>query len=155
MNNIVSAGLLMYSIRNGKLKLFLVHPGGPFFVKKDEGYWSIPKGLPEQNENIFDAAKREFNEETGLEAKGEFIPLDSVVQKSGKKVFAWAFETENDQFSEITCNTFNLEWPPHSGKIQKFPEVDRGEFFEMEVAKEKINSAQIELINRLEEYLNI
>lgn len=153
MAKVVSAGLLMYCFNGKKLKTFLVHPGGPFFTKKDEGYWSIPKGLPEKNENIFDTAKREFTEETGIFPSGDFIDLNSVIQKNGKQVFAWAFETPNDDAIEITCNTFDLEWPPHSGKIQKFPEVDKGEFFEAEIARKKINSAQVEFINRLEEYL--
>lgn len=154
MVKVLSAGLLMFCRNNNLLKVFLVHPGGPFFAKKDDGYWSIPKGLPEKNESIFEAARREFIEETGISPKGDFIELNSVIQKSGKEVFAWAFETQNDNKIEIKCNTFNLEWPPHSGKIQEFPEVDKGEFFDVSTARKKINSAQIEFINRLEKYLS-
>ena len=154
MAELQSAGLMMYSLKNSKLKIFLVHPGGPFFTKKDEGYWGIPKGLVEKDEDLFETAKREFIEETGIVPSGKFISLDSVIQKSGKKVYAWAYEAEDDVPIEITCNTFELEWPPHSGKKKNFPEVDRGEFFTVEEAKKKINSAQIDFIDRLEKYLN-
>ena len=154
MADLISAGLLMYSLKNSELKIFLVHPGGPFFTKKDEGHWGIPKGLVENGEDLFETAKREFEEETGIVPAGKFIPLDSVVQKGGKKVYAWAYEVEDDSPIEITCNTFEMEWPPRSGKKQNFPEVDKGEFFTIEDAKKKINSAQIDFIDRLEKYLN-
>jgi predicted NUDIX family NTP pyrophosphohydrolase len=154
MAELLSAGLMMYSLKNSKLKIFLIHPGGPFFSKKDEGYWGIPKGLPEKDEDLFKAAKREFEEETGIVPEGEFIPLDSVRQKSGKKVYAWAYEVENDAPIEITCNTFEMEWPLRSGKKQNFPEVDKGEFFTAEEAKKKINPSQKDFIDRLEKYLD-
>ncbi len=154
MADLISAGLLMYCLKNLELKLFLVHPGGPFFTKKDEGYWGIPKGLAEKDEDLFEAAKREFEEETGIVPEGKFIPLDSVIQKSGKKVYAWAYEVRDDSPIEITCNTFEIEWPPRSGEKQNFPEVDKGEFFTVEEVKEKINPAQIDFIDRLEKYLN-
>jgi predicted NUDIX family NTP pyrophosphohydrolase len=154
MNEKLSAGLLMFARNNGELKLFLVHPGGPFFTKKDEGYWSIPKGLPEEDENdLLETAKREFEEETGIIPGGEFIPLGTIIQKNKKVIHAWAFEIDKDDAIIIKCNTFDLEWPPKSGKLSSFPEVDRGEFFSVDEAKKKINSAQIELIDRLEEYL--
>ncbi len=153
MDNLVSAGLLMFSKENDELKFFLVHPGGPFFTKKDDGYWSIPKGLPNEREDFFDTAKREFKEETGIKPEGEFILLDSVKQKSGKIVHAWAFQTELNEVKEIKSNTFNMEWPPKSGKIQSFPEIDKGEFFDREGALKKINTAQAEFIFRLEEIL--
>ncbi|MEJ2617831.1 MAG: NUDIX domain-containing protein [Ignavibacteriaceae bacterium] len=153
MAELISAGLMMYTFRDKKLKIFLVHPGGPFFVKKDEGYWGIPKGLVEKGEDLFETAKREFEEETGIIPEGKFISLGFVTQKSGKKVYGWAYEVPNDMPVEITCNTFEMEWPPHSGKKQSFPEVDRGEFFNIQNAMNKINAAQIEFINRLKEHL--
>jgi predicted NUDIX family NTP pyrophosphohydrolase len=153
MAELISAGLMMYTFRDKKLKVFLVHPGGPFFVKKDEGYWGIPKGLVENGEDLFETAKREFEEETGIIPEGKFISLGFVTQKSGKKVYGWAYEVPNDMPVEITCNTFEMEWPPHSGKKQSFPEVDRGEFFNIQNAMNKINAAQIEFINRLKEHL--
>jgi len=153
MAELISAGLMMYTFRDKKLKVFLVHPGGPFFVKKDEGYWGIPKGLVENGEDLFETAKREFEEETGIIPEGKFIPLGFVTQKSGKKVYGWAYEVPNDMPVEISCNTFEMEWPPHSGKKQSFPEVDRGEFFNIQNAMNKINAAQIEFINRLKEHL--
>jgi predicted NUDIX family NTP pyrophosphohydrolase len=154
MAEIISCGLLMYCRQNNYLKVFLVHPGGPFFTKKDDGYWGIPKGLLEKGENPLDAARREFFEETGIAPGTGLIPLGEVVQKGGKKVLAWAFECSSDDPVEITCNTFSLEWPPKSGKIQNFPEVDKGCFFEADEAKRKINSSQALFITRLVEYLN-
>jgi predicted NUDIX family NTP pyrophosphohydrolase len=154
MADLISAGLMMYCLKSNELKIFLVHPGGPFFSKKDEGFWGIPKGLPEKDEDLFEAAKREFEEETGIVPEGKFIPLDSVIQKSGKKVYAWGYEVKDDSPLEIICNTFEMEWPPRSGKKQNFPEVDKGEFFTVEEAKKKINPAQIDFIDRLEIYLN-
>jgi len=148
MAEIISCGLLMYC-RKSPLKVFLVHPGGPFFTKKDEGYWGIPKGLTEDNEELLETAKREFLEETGITPGNDFVSLGDVIQKGGKKVHAWAFECANDDPIEIECNTFSMEWPPKSGKIQSFPEVDKGCFFDIKEAKIKINSSQAEFINRL------
>jgi predicted NUDIX family NTP pyrophosphohydrolase len=153
MAELISAGLMMYTYKDKKLKIFLVHPGGPFFIKKDNGYWGIPKGLVEKNEDLFETAKREFEEETGIIPNGKFIPLGFVIQKNGKKVYGWAYETNDDSLTEITCNTFEMEWPPHSGKKQNFPEVDKGEFFNIEDAIKKINSSQVQFINRLEKHL--
>ena len=149
----ISAGLLMYSETKNGLKVFLVHPGGPFFEKKDDGYWGIPKGLIEENEDLLVAAKREFEEETGIKPFGKLIPLDTVVQSNNKEVHAWAFKSENDKPIEIASNTFKMEWPPHSGKKEKFPEVDKGEFFSIEQAKIKMYSAQHPFLDRLEEQL--
>lgn len=154
MSSEISCGLMMYHLDDDEVKVFLVHPGGPFFQKKDEGYWGIPKGLTEENEDLLDTAKREFNEETGLTAKGEFLPLGYIYQKNGKKVHCWAFKTNEASPIKLICNTFDLEWPPKSKKIQKFPEVDRGEFFNIEEARRKINSSQIEFIDRLLNILN-
>lgn len=152
---VYSAGLLMYNNQEKDLKVFLVHPGGPFFTKKDDGYWGIPKGLIEKNEDHLEAAKREFEEETGIKPLGEFISLGSTIQSNNKIVYAWAFETELRGQIQITCNTFEMEWPPHSGKKLEFPEVDKGEFFSISEAKKKVYSAQLVFLNRLEEYIQI
>jgi predicted NUDIX family NTP pyrophosphohydrolase len=149
----VSAGLLMYRIKSGLLEVFLVHPGGPFFAKKDEGVWSIPKGEIEAEEDFLKAAIREFEEETGLKPSGEFLPLGTIKQKGGKTVYAWAFKGDRNENQPIQSNTFRIEWPPHSGKQKEFPEIDRAEFFEVETAKRKINPAQIILIERLQSLL--
>jgi predicted NUDIX family NTP pyrophosphohydrolase len=151
----VSAGLMMYTIKDDKLKVFLVHPGGPFFKNKDNGYWSIPKGLVEGNEDLLKTARREFEEETGIVPEGEFIPLGTVIQKNNKTVHAWAFEINNDTAVSVKSNLIELEWPPKSGRRQKFPEIDKGEFFTEEAAKEKINPAQVEFIERLKNQLDL
>lgn len=136
-----SAGILLYKIKQNQLYVLLVHPGGPFFVKKDLGSWSIPKGEFEVNEEAIDAARREFFEETGQPAKGKAIPLKSVKQKSGKIVYAFAIEGEFD-VTQLKSNTFEMEWPPRSGKKKEFPEVDKAEWFGVEQAIEKIIEAQ-------------
>ncbi len=145
----ISAGLLMYRVRNGRLEVFLAHPGGPFFKNKDRGYWSIPKGEIDSEEGALDAAIREFTEETGIIPAGDFIPLGSVVQKSGKIVHAWAFAGDWDERTPIVSNTFEMEWPPHSGKTQQFPEIDRAGFFPVAEAMDIINEAQREFLRRL------
>ncbi len=150
MRNLVSAGLLMYRFTRGELKVFLVHPGGPFYKNKDAGYWSIPKGEIGTGENALDTAIREFTEETGIMPHGEFIPLDSVRQKSGKIVHAWAFSGNWDEKNPIVSNTFEMEWPPRSGIKKQFPEIDQASFFSIPQAMEKINAAQQEFIRRLE-----
>ncbi len=150
-----SAGLLMYHKSDDGLKIFLVHPGGPFFAKKDEGYWGIPKGLVEKDEEFLQAAIREFEEETGIKSQGDYIPLGTTLQRNSKFVHAWAFESDNSDQFDIECNTFEMEWPYNSGKRQKFPEVDRGEFFNVRDARKKIYSAQLVFIDRLLEKLNI
>ena len=152
MTKNISAGLLMFSRKNG-LKVFLVHPGGPYFIKKDDDYWGIPKGLTEENENHLEAAIREFEEETGIKPKGEFIPLGSIIQKGGKKVYAWAFECPDDASIKITSNTCEVEWPPRSGKKITIPEVDKGEFFTIENAKVKMKKAQQDFLESLTRYL--
>jgi predicted NUDIX family NTP pyrophosphohydrolase len=149
-----SAGLLMYAYKNSDLKIFLVHPGGPYFVKKDDGSWSIPKGLIEDNEDTLATAVREFEEETGLKPEGEFILLGEVTLKSGKVVHAWTFEGKEDNNFLFKSNLFEMEWPPNSGKREKFPEADKFGFFSVEEAKKKINSSQIPLINNLVNYLS-
>lgn len=145
----ISAGLLMYRKGSNGIEIFLVHPGGPFYKNKDDGVWSIPKGEVQEGESeLLDVAKREFKEETGITPTGDFLELGSVVQKGGKEVFAWAFE--KDWSGEFKSNTFEMEWPPKSGRLQAFPEVDKGEYFNLEAAKIKMNQAQAEFINRLQ-----
>jgi predicted NUDIX family NTP pyrophosphohydrolase len=129
MSQKVSAGLLMYRFRSGILEVYLAHPGGPLFTRKDDGYWSIPKGEPPEGEALPDAAIREFEEETGLKPHGPFIQLGSIRQKGGKVVHAWAFEGDCDDPQPICSNLFDMEWPPRSGKMQSFPEMDRAQFF--------------------------
>jgi len=143
-----SAGLLMYRIRGGRPEVFLVHPGGPLWAKKDFGAWSIPKGEYKENEDAFAAAKREFFEETGFEARGEFRELGVLRQPSGKRITAWAFEGDADA-SAFRSNTFRMEWPPRSGRRIEFPEVDRGEWFPIETAREKIRKGQLGFIDEL------
>lgn len=148
----ISAGLLMYRIQDGSLQVLLAHPGGPFFRKKDEGAWSIPKGEPEPGEDLLVTAEREFREETGVEPTGPFQPLKPIKQKGGKIVHAWAFEGDCDP-TAITCNTFKMEWPPKSGRQMEFPEIDRAEFFDMAAAKRKIKAGQEALLEELETIL--
>ena len=147
-----SAGILLYRFQNKNLEVFLVHPGGPFWAKKDDGAWSIPKGEFEDDEEPLTAAKREFEEETGLKISGGFIELNPVKQKSGKMVYAWAVEGNMDP-AKIKSNTFEIEWPPKSGKMKAFPEIDKAEWFNMNNAKKKIIEAQSSLIEDLENKL--
>ena len=144
-----SAGILLYRIKSNDLEVFLVHPGGPFWAKKDEGAWSIPKGEFEDEEDPLAAAKREFEEETGLKISGEFIELHPVKQKSGKMVYAWAVEGDVDPL-KIKSNEFEIEWPPKSGKMKSFPEIDKAAWFNLTEAKKKIITAQTGLIKELE-----
>lgn len=150
-----SAGLLMYRYAPDGIEVFLVHPGGPFFAKKDEGFWSIPKGLVDDDELEVDAAVREFVEETAIfidPSKNEFVSLGTVTQKSGKQVIAWAFEGDVDP-ADVVSNTFEMEWPPRSGRKQTFPEIDRGAWFDVDAARVKINGAQQAFLDRLLEAL--
>lgn len=143
-----SAGLLLYRVRNGELEFMLAHPGGPFWKKRDLGAWTIPKGEIQSGEEPLAAAKREFEEEIGLKPAGTFIELTPITQKGGKMVHAWAFEGNCDTTS-IRSNTFQMEWPPHSGKFQTCPEVDQASFFKMADAKQKINPAQVAFLEQL------
>jgi len=143
-----SAGLLLYRWREGRLEVFLVHPGGPFWRRKEAGAWSIPKGELSPGEDPLAAARREFAEETGFSVQGEFVPLAPVTQAGGKVVHAWAVEGELDP-EKIKSNTFTLEWPPSSGREQEFPEVDRAAWFGLEEARDKINPAQRRLLEEL------
>ncbi len=138
----------MYRRRRGTLEVFLIHPGGPFWQKKDAGSWSIPKGEYEAGENPLEAAKREFQEETGFRASGEFIPLTPRKQPGGKTISAWAFQGDGDA-SAIKSKTFSMEWPPRSGRQREFPEVDRADWFSIPAAKDKILKGQSGFLDEL------
>ncbi|MDQ6763196.1 MAG: NUDIX domain-containing protein [Bacteroidota bacterium] len=144
-----SAGILLYRKNKNELEVFLVHPGGPFWAKKEAGAWSIPKGEFDDEEDALTAAKRELLEETGISVSGDFIELQPVKLKSGKTVFAWAIEGDADAAS-IVSNYFEMEWPPHSGKMQSFPEIDKAAWFTIEDAAKKINEMQVGLLLQLE-----
>jgi len=149
----VSAGLLMYRKDGGNLQVLLAHPGGPYFQNKDEGAWSIPKGEVEPGEDLLECAKREFEEEIGFTPTGPFIALTPVKQRGGKIVHAWAFEGDCDP-TAIVSNKFTMEWPPRSGQQMEFPEIDRAEFFDVSTARQKINTAQVALLDELEKVVN-
>lgn len=150
MRSRTSAGLLMYRVKDGQLEVFLAHPGGPFFKSKDEGHWTIPKGEVDENESLLETAKRELQEEVGIEARGDFLPLGAIQQKGGKIVHAWAFEGDCDAAHPFRSNSFRMEWPPGSCKLMDFPEVDRAEFFPLDAARKKIKETQRPLLDRLE-----
>ncbi len=143
-----SAGILLFRRAGGSVEVFLVHPGGPFFRNKDAGVWSIPKGELNEGEAALDAARREFLEETGFPPEGRFLPLSPVRQASGKVVQAWAVEGDFDP-ALLRSNTFEREWPPGSGRLQRFPEVDRAAWFSPKEATRRINSGQVPLIGEL------
>ncbi|HEY0369504.1 MAG TPA: NUDIX domain-containing protein [Chthoniobacterales bacterium] len=146
----ISAGLLMFRRSAGELEVLLVHPGGPFFKNKDEGAWTIPKGEAAPNEDLLTRAQIEFEEELGFTAAAtNWVPLGSIKQKGGKVVHAWAFEGDLPNPFVLKSNVFVIEWPPRSRRMAEFPEVDRAEFFRDEVARSKINAAQIPLLDRL------
>ncbi len=144
----------MYRIRDGSLEVFLAHPGGPLFQKKDEGYWTIPKGELPQDESLLEGAMREFEEETGIKPQGPFIELGSIRQKGGKVVYAWAFQGDYDASRPIVSNRFEMQWPPGSGQIRSFPEVDKAQFFSIKEAKSKLRESQWPLIERLIERID-
>jgi predicted NUDIX family NTP pyrophosphohydrolase len=144
-----SAGLLMYRKRKDKMEVFLVHPGGPLWEKKDQGAWTVPKGEYKENEEPLAAAQREFLEETGFTASGDFIELGCVRQKSGKIVAAWAFEGDCDP-AKLVSNTCEIEWPPKSKKRLEIPEVDRGHWFTLSTARQFIRLEQVPLLESLE-----
>jgi predicted NUDIX family NTP pyrophosphohydrolase len=150
-----SAGLLMYRRRRLQdLEVFLVHPGGPHFAKKDLGVWTVPKGEYLDGEQPLEAAKREFHEETGFAVSGDFLDLGWIKQKGGKIVTAWAFEGDGDP-DKLVSNYCEVEWPPNSGRLIEIPEVDRGSWFSLDEAKERIKSTQIPLLDRLSEALDV
>jgi predicted NUDIX family NTP pyrophosphohydrolase len=148
-----SAGLLLYRQSSGSLEVFLIHPGGPYWAKKDKGAWAIPKGEYERGEDPLAAAKREFQEETGFTAEGEFLDLGSIRQVSGKIVAAWAFEGNCDA-AALVSNTCSIEWPPHSGRSLEIPEVDQGQWFRITKARKYIRRDQELLLDRLQAALS-
>jgi len=148
-----SAGVLLFRRKGPQIEVLLAHPGGPFWKNKDEGVWSIPKGEYGENESPLTAAKRELAEETGLKPLGEFLPLGEIRQAGGKVVTAWAVEGNFDA-ATMHSNTFSMPWPPGSGKLQQFPEIDRAEWFSLEVARDKIIKGQVELLERLAAHLH-
>jgi predicted NUDIX family NTP pyrophosphohydrolase len=148
-----SAGILLYRVDDRGLEVLLVHPGGPFFARKDDGAWGIPKGLYEDDEEPLAAARREFAEELGSPCPGgRALDLGEIRQKNGKRVTAWALEGDLDA-DAITSNTFTIEWPPRSGRRQEFPEIDRAGWFTLDAARVKILAAQAPLLDRLAEAL--
>ena len=149
-----SAGILLYRFHNNCIEILLVHPGGPYWAKKDAGAWSIPKGEFEENEDPLNAATREMKEETGVTISGEFIELTPVKQKSRKLIYAWGVQG-NINPEELTSNTFEIEWPPRSGKKKSFPEIDKAAWFKPEEAKKKIIEGQIPLIEEIEKKLQL
>lgn len=148
----ISAGLLLFRRGSDGVEVFLAHPGGPFWRRRDQGAWTIPKGIIEAGEDPLEAARREFEEETGIEPTGPFLPLGSIRQKAGKTVHAWAWEGDADP-AAIRSNEMEVEWPRGSGRWQSYPEVDRCGWFPPAAARQKINAAQAELIDRLLEQL--
>jgi predicted NUDIX family NTP pyrophosphohydrolase len=144
----------MFRNNHGTFEVLLVHPGGPFFRNKDNGAWTIPKGEVMEGEDLLARAQLEFREELGVHPIAQdWIELGTVKQKGGKTVYAWAFEGELPSDFAVASNTFTMEWPPRSGRTQEFPEIDRAEFFPIEMAKEKINQAQVDFLDRLIERL--
>ena len=139
----------MFRRKGNSLELLLVHPGGPFFRNKDGGAWTIPKGEATPEKDLLTRAQIEFEEEVGIRPQGNWIELGSIKQKGGKIVHAWAFEGDLPETFQLRSNTFEMEWPPHSGQLKEFPEIDRAEFFTEEVARRKINPAQTVLLDRL------
>jgi len=145
-----SAGLLLYRKRHGSIEVFLVHPGGPIWANKDDGAWSIPKGEFDAGEDPLKAAKREFQEETSVVVVGKYLPLTPIRQRGGKIVYAWAVRSDLDA-ATVKSNTFSIEWPPGSGKMREFPEVDRAEWFTITLAKRRILKSQLGLLEQLEQ----
>ena len=147
-----SAGLLVFRSTEDVTEVLLVHPGGPFYENKNDGAWSIPKGEYKDTEDMLEAACREFSEETGMSIEGSFISLGNIKQKSGKTVHAWAVGGDID-VARLRSNTFTMEWPPRSGSMHEYPEVNKAEWFTMDAAKEKILPEQAEFLVRLEKIL--
>ena len=157
MRSRVSAGLILYRIGPHNLEVLLAHPGGPFFIHKDAGHWTIPKGEVEDGADLLETAQREFAEEIGmnLPPNASYLPLGSIRQKGGKTVHAWATIGDLPEGFVVTSNTFTMEWPPGSGSTGEFPEVDRAEFFEIGEARRRIKPTQIPLLDELARQLKI
>ena len=147
-----SAGLLLHRDSSQGIEVLLVHPGGPFWAKKEAGAWSIPKGEYAEGEDPLTAARREFEEETGAAIEAEFVPLTPIRQKGGKEVLAWAVRADFDP-GALKSNLFSMEWPPRSGRQQEFPEVDRAAWFPIGAAREKILESQMPLLDELEKLM--
>jgi predicted NUDIX family NTP pyrophosphohydrolase len=148
-----SAGILLYRKRGDRVEVFLVHPGGPFWAGKDEGAWSIPKGEYAEGDDPLATAQREFHEETGSRVTGSFHPLSPLTQPSGKVISAWAVEGDLDP-ATVRSNSFSLEWPPRSGQTREFPEVDRGAWFDLAAAHEKLQPGQRDFLDQLRHTLS-
>ena len=144
----------MFRRKDGALEVLLVHPGGPFFQRKDDGAWTIPKGEAAPREDLLTRAQIEFEEELGIQARGNWIALGSIKQKGGKVVHTWAFEGDLPESFEPKSNLFEMEWPPRSGKLKEFPEIDRAEFFSEEIARQKLKPAQVPFLDRLRSALS-
>ena len=151
--SVSSAGILMYRRAGANLEVLLVHPGGPYWRKKDEGAWSIPKGEMDEGEDAEVTARREFMEETGVSLSGSLEPLGEIRQRGGKRVIAFAVERELD-IQTIRSNTFEIEWPPKGGRMQSFPEIDRAEWFDLPAGHAKILDSQRQLVDQLAELVN-
>ncbi len=150
-----SAGVLLYRTKGEQIEVLIAHPGGPFFSKKDNGIWSIPKGLYDDNEEPLVAAKREFEEEIGSPSPdGDYLPLDSIKRSDGKTIYAWAVEGDVDT-STVKSNLFEMEWPPKSGRTQEFPEIDRALWADLNTASQKLQPAQVEFLDRLAAKLDV
>ncbi|HUO90582.1 MAG TPA: NUDIX domain-containing protein [Rhizomicrobium sp.] len=145
---VISAGILLYRVRAGRCEVFLVHPGGPYWAKKDTGTWSVPKGIAGPGEDHLDAARREFREETGFDAKGRVHALGTFPQRSGKRLIVWAAEGDCDP-ARLASNMFEMEWPPRSGRLRRFPEADRGGWFGRSEALGKIVPGQRPILEAL------
>ena len=144
----ISAGLLLFR-RNDIIEVLLAHPGGPFFARKDDGVWTIPKGEVQPGEDLLTRAQIEFEEELGVKSPGNYIPLGSIKQKGGKTVHAWAVEGDLPEPFELKSNLFEMEYPPRSGQLKQFTEIDRAQFFSEQIARRKINPAQVAFLDRL------
>jgi predicted NUDIX family NTP pyrophosphohydrolase len=148
-----SAGVVVFRRGRQGVEVFLVHPGGPFWAKKDNGAWSIPKGELSSGEDSLEAARREFSEETGCDVQGEFISLNAVKQPSGKLIVAWAVEGDLDA-DAVKSNRFSMEWPPGSGRQEQFPEIDRAEWFPIDLARKKLLKGQLPFLDQIEDLLS-
>ncbi len=149
----VSAGILLYRFRDGEIEVFIGHQGGPTYEGREFGSWTVPKGLVDKGEDMFEAAKREFKEETGFEVSGDFIPLPPVTQpRDGKVIHIWAVEGDCDP-SKAKSNTFTVEWPPGSGQRQEYPEVDRYDWIEIEEGKKRLGKGQVPILFELQKVL--
>lgn len=151
-----SAGLVMYTGAGSTLQVLLVHPGGPLFARKDKGHWTIPKGEPDGGEELLDCARREFSEETGMVSIPPYIGLGSIVQKGGKVVHAWAFAwPDGKPVPPVRSTDFEMEWPRGSGRMARFPEVDRGEMMPLQTAALHLKASQLPLLDRLAAHLGV